>query len=71
VDLEVIRWELKTPSPHVVVRLPDGTGLRVPFRWTDAGGAIEVRGECARFTVESLRDMTALVEALVDRCVNP
>jgi hypothetical protein len=68
VDLEVVRWELKTPVPHVVVRLPDGSGVRIPFRWTEAGGAVASRGRCGRFTIDSLCEITTLVESLLDRC---
>jgi hypothetical protein len=67
VDLEVIRWELKTASRQVVVRLPDGTGVRVPLRWTDAGGAADERSRSVRFSVESLLELTVLVERL-NRC---
>ena len=66
-DLPVIRWELKTRPPQVVVRLPNGTGLRVPLSCTDvvsADGQLERR---TRFTVDALLTLTALLDALDQR----
>ncbi len=67
IDLPVLRWELKTRPPRVVVRLPDGSGLCVPLSCTDAGGADEVVERRARFTVEALLELTALVEVFDQR----
>ena len=63
----MIRWELKTRPPRVVVRLPDGSGLTVPLSCTYAGGAGESVERRARFTVDALLELTALIEALGQR----
>ncbi len=67
VDLPVVRWERRTHPPHVVVRVPDGSGLRIPLDWTDAdvGDTRPIRP--LLFTSRSFLDLTALVEALGDR----
>jgi hypothetical protein len=51
----------------VVVRVPDGSGLRIPLDWTDAdvGDTRPIRP--LLFTSRSFLDLTALVEALGDR----
>jgi hypothetical protein len=52
---------------QLVVRLHDGTTLRVPRAWTDADGPPpEPAGESV-FTVEALRSLLALVARLRDR----
>ena len=47
----------------IVVRLRDGTSMRVPRAWTDADGA-QVEGPENIFTVESLHELAALLDAL-------
>lgn len=47
-DLPVVRWETKTHPPHVTVRLPDGSGVRVPLSWTDACVAESVAPQMTR-----------------------
>ena len=72
-DLTVVRWELKTRPPHVVLRLPGGSGLRVPLSWTNAGPMEAQPARRLRFTSWSLLELTALVESLrkrsADGCV--
>lgn len=52
----------------LVVRLPNGTRLRIARRWTDADGDVEdvdVGNAGGRvFTEESLRELIALLEVL-------
>jgi len=65
--LAVARWELKTRPPHVVLHLPDGSGLRVPLEWTDASPPSHRPAlPSLRFTADSLLALTRLVEALQD-----
>ncbi len=64
-DLEVLTVDKK----HVVVRAPDGLSLKLPRLWTDVDGA-DGDGDCsgdAIFTVESLRALGVLLEALAQR----
>lgn len=69
-DLRAVRWEVNTRPPHVVVRLPDGSGVRVPISWTDAGVCERVPTRPLRFTSDSLLELTRLVESLCDRCTD-
>jgi len=59
---------LRDGGDVVVLRLSDGASLRVPRGWTDADGE---GGELSRpatvFTAESLRALSALVDAFVGR----
>jgi len=50
----------------IVVRLRDGTSMRVPRAWTDADGR-SVEGPENVFTVESLHDLALLLEAFARR----
>jgi hypothetical protein len=50
----------------LVVRLPDGSAMRMPRAWTDADGAAigqELSG-ITIFAAESLRELIGLVDAL-------
>jgi len=58
--LEVIRGG----QNQIVVRPPDGTPMRVPREWTDAGGERSRSSTEKFFTVDSLRDLIQLVDAL-------
>jgi len=54
---------------HIVVRSPDGLSMKLPRSWTDVDGT-DCRGDSsgdAIFTVESLRELGVLVEALARR----
>ena len=66
-DLRVVRWELKTRPPWVAVRLPDGSGERVPLCLTDAAGDEQTDKTRTRFTAESLLDLSTLVEGISGR----
>jgi hypothetical protein len=48
---------------QVVVRLGDGTTMRLPRVWTDADGAPSQKGAEGVFSVESLRELMDLVES--------
>jgi hypothetical protein len=64
-ELEVLTEDKK----HVVVRAPDGLSLKAPRLWTDVDGADGER-DCsgdAVFTVDSLRALAVLLEALTQR----
>jgi len=62
--------EILTQSKgHIVVRSPDGLSLKLPHGWTDVDGT-ECGGDAggdAIFTVESLRELGVLLEALARR----
>jgi hypothetical protein len=47
-----------------VVRLPDGSGERLPLQLTDAVGVEATGRPACRLTAESLLELAALVEAL-------
>ena len=54
---------------HVVVRSPDGLSMKLPRSWTDTDG-VGFGGDSsgdAIFTVESLRELGVLLEALAQR----
>lgn len=62
--LEGQRFEVMRGGPtHIVVRLPDGT-MRVPRSWTDADGASTSHGPDTIFSIETLKEMIELLEAL-------
>ena len=64
-EFEVLTLDKK----HVVVRAPDGLSLKLPRLWTDVDGA-DGEGDWsgdAVFTVESLRALAVLLEALTQR----
>jgi hypothetical protein len=50
----------------IVVRLRDGTSMRVPRAWTDADGP-SVEGPESVFTVESLHELATLLDAFAHR----
>jgi len=62
-ELEVLIEQGKT---LLVVRLPDGSAMRIPRAWTDAdGGAVpEELSVTGVYTPESLRELIGLVDAL-------
>ena len=61
-EMEVVRG-----GPRIiVVRLRDGTSLRVPRAWTDADGP-SVKGPESIFTVESLHELVTLLDSLARR----
>jgi hypothetical protein len=54
---------------HIVVRSPDGLSMKLPRSWTDVDGT-DCSGDSggdAIFTVESLRELCVLLEALARR----
>ncbi len=64
-QLEVLR----PGGQWLVVRLPDGTAMKIPRSWTDAdgpsaGGALS---GSEVFTVEAYRELLALIDALKAR----
>lgn len=64
-ELEVLTEDKR----HIVVRSPDGLSLKLPRLWTDVDGA-DCGGYSSGdvlFTVESLRELGALLEALARR----
>ena len=49
----------------LVIRLPDASPMRIPRAWTDAdGGSANVGGREAVLTVEALREVLQVVDAL-------
>ena len=57
---------LKYGKVYVLVRLPNGSTMKLPRHWTDVDGLApyeEMSGD-AFFTVESLRELLKLEEAL-------
>jgi len=62
--------EILTQSKgHIVVRSPDGLSMKLPRLWTDVDG-VGFGGDSsgdAILTVESLRDLGVLLEALAQR----
>jgi hypothetical protein len=56
-------------NDRIAIGLSDGSSMYVPRSWTDADG-IEPKGARVReefFTIDSLRRLVALVEALLSR----
>lgn len=65
--LEGRRFEVVSGGPtQIVMRLSDGSSMRVPRSWTDADGPPPGASERV-FTIDSLRELVALVEALQRR----
>ncbi len=64
-ELDVVRGG----ESHLVVRHPDSLALRIPRAWTDADGESLAPGTApdTQLTVEALRDLVDLVDALRDR----
>jgi len=53
---------------RICIRLKDGTPMYIPRRWTDADGPLTPGDAVASvFTVDSLRQIEALVDALLQR----
>jgi len=62
--LEGQRFEVMRDGPtHLLVRLPDGT-MRVPRSWTDADGEPAPHGPDTIFSIDALKEMLELLEAL-------
>jgi hypothetical protein len=55
-----------TRPAHVVVRQPNGIGIRVPLEWTDVYPRDDPNALRIRFNNESLLELTRLVESLRD-----
>ena len=55
-----------TRPAHVVVRQPNGIGIRVPLEWTDVYPRDDPNAMHTRFSTESLLELTHLVESLRD-----
>ena len=54
----------------MVVRAPDGFSMRLPRAWTDAdGAAAEASAPAAVFSVDAIRALLEIVEALHRRSV--
>jgi len=66
-DLQVVRWEMKTRPPWVAVRLPDGSGERLPLWLTDAAGEEQADKTRARFTGDSLLELATIIEGITGR----
>jgi len=60
---------LKADAHRVVVRHYDGGGMKIPRTWTNADGeqGVALRSHPQVFTVEALRELLALTEALRQR----
>jgi Family of unknown function (DUF5372) len=52
---------------HVVVRLGDGTSMRFPRAWCDADGGGSQRATETILSVEALRELIELVQAIGQR----
>jgi len=48
----------------IVVRVGDGTTMRIPRAWTDAGGAAPNEPTKTVFSIEALRDLLRLIDAI-------
>jgi hypothetical protein len=48
----------------IVVRIADGTTMRIPRAWTDADGAPQHEPAETVFSIEVLRDLLRLVDAM-------
>ena len=53
-----------TRPAHVVVRLENGIGIRVPLEWTDVYPRDDPNARRIRFSTESLLELACLVESL-------
>jgi hypothetical protein len=51
----------------IVVRIADGTTMRIPRAWTDAEGAPAHEPAETVFSIEALRDLLRLVDAIGTR----
>jgi hypothetical protein len=61
-----------TRPAHVVVRLENGIGIRVPLEWTDVYPRDDPNARRIRFSTESLLELACLVESLnSDRMRDP
>ena len=62
-ELEVL---IEQGKALLVVRLPDGSAMRIPRAWTDADGRTvpEEPSVTGVYTPESLRELIGLVDAL-------
>jgi len=49
---------------QIVVRVGDGSVMRLPRAWTDVGGTTPAGGSASVFTVEALRSLLARVAHL-------
>jgi hypothetical protein len=52
---------------RIVVRLSDGTSMRVPRSWTDADGPTAAEEPGSIFTIEAIRELVDLVQAFACR----
>ena len=55
-------------NERIVVRLPDGSPMKIPRRWTDADGpaAPEPRVHGGTFSAESLRELIRVLDGMSD-----
>jgi len=60
---------LKSEKVQLIVLLPDGCAMKIPRAWTDVDGATgrEKFLSSTVFTVETLRELMKLVDALGNR----
>ena len=66
--LEGLLFDVMTGGPtQIVVRLGDGTAMRLPRAWTDADGLPPSSGADRIFSVDALRELIERVDALVRR----
>jgi hypothetical protein len=57
--------DVTTEGPtQIVVRLSDGTTMRLPRSWTDADGPPPLRPNEGVFTIDALRELLERIEAL-------
>ena len=58
-------FEVVTGGPtQIVVRLDDGTSMRVPRAWTDADGTASCLGTERVFSVDAIRELIELVAVI-------
>jgi len=55
----------------IVVRISDGTTMRIPRAWTDADGAPPYERPETVFSIEALRDLLRLVDGISARTCHP
>jgi hypothetical protein len=58
---------MKTRPPWVAVRLPDGSGERLPLCLTDAAGDEQTDRTRTVFTADALLELSTLVEDISGR----
>ncbi len=58
---------VKSGPRQIVIRVDDGSSMRVPRSWTDADGPPRAEAPEHVFTVDALRELGALVVALAQR----